>query len=155
MSQKAFADRLMDFCDQKAEQIADQWYKSLITNPRTTSCRSNPKENCIRHAIFLYKNLKRIYFADDPYQEAVKVMDAAGFAEEQYSRRIPLPDAIYTLVLLRRHVWLYAESSALFNSANEMYAALQSTNRNMLIFDYLTYIVVQKYEKMAKKLVAV
>jgi hypothetical protein len=151
--QKAFADRLMDFCDQKAEQIAEQWYKSLITNPRTISCRSTPKEGCIRHATFIYKNMKRMYFSDDPYEEVKKVIDSSGWAEEQYSRRIPLSEAVYSLILLRRHVWLYAESSALFNTANEMYSVLQSTNRNLLIYDYMTYVIVQKYEKFVKQVV--
>ncbi len=31
MAQKAFADRLMDACGRHAEQIAEQWYKSLST----------------------------------------------------------------------------------------------------------------------------
>jgi hypothetical protein len=151
MSQKAFADRLMDFCDQNAEQIAEQWYKALIVNPRTTSFRTVSRESCLRHAIFLYKNLKRMYFADNSYQEVSNVMDATGYAEEQFGRRIPLSEAIYALVLVRRQIWLQAESSALFSAANEMYSALQSTNRILLLFDYAISIVVQKYEKMTKK----
>ncbi|MBN1643421.1 MAG: hypothetical protein JW856_01170 [Dehalococcoidales bacterium] len=150
MVQKAFADRLMDACDQHAEQIAEQWYKSLSIQKRTSSFRTHSKENCIRHAVFLYKNLKRMYFADNPYQEVSRILDASGYAEEQYGRGIPLSEAVYALVLIRRHVWLYAESSALFSSPDDMYPALQSTNRILLLFDYATYIVIQKYGKMAK-----
>lgn len=151
MSQKAFADRLMDFCDQNAEQIADLWYKALIVNPHTPSFRSVSRESCLRHAAFLYKNLKRMYFADNSYQEVSNVMDATGYAEEQYGRGIPLSEAIYALILVRRQIWLQAESSALFSAANEMYSALQSTNRILLLFDYAIAIVIQKYEKMTKK----
>jgi len=92
-----------------------------------------------------------MYFADNPYQEVMRVLDAMGYAEEMYSRRIPLSEAIYALILMRRFVWLYAEQSALFDSASEMYLVLQSSNRILLLFDYAIYIVTDKYEKMSKK----
>lgn len=151
MSQKAFADRLMDFCDQNAEKIAEQWYKALIVNPHTPSFRPVSKESCLKHAIFLYKNLKRMYFADDSYKEVANVVDAMGYAEEQFSRHIPLPEAIYALILIRRYIWLQAESSALFSAPNEIYSALQSTNRILLLFDYALIMVIEKYEKIKQK----
>jgi hypothetical protein len=151
MTQKALSDRLMDLCSQHAEQIAEQWHKSVIKSSRTRSFACNPKESCLRHATFLYKNLRRMYFADNPYQEVRSVLDATGYAEEQYSRGVPLAEAIYALILMRRYVWLYAETSDLFNTASDMYLVLQSTNRILLLFDYAVYIVVDKYEKMSKK----
>jgi|PlaIllAssembly_1097288.scaffolds.fasta_scaffold631754_1 hypothetical protein len=151
MTQRAVADRLMDLCIQNAEQIAEQWYKSLVANPRTPKFVSSPKESCVRHATFLYKNLRRMYFADSPFEEVARVMDATGYAEEQYARHIPLPEATYALVLMRRHVWLYAESSAILNTALDIYSTLQSINRILLLFDYAIYIIAEKYEKMSKK----
>ena len=151
MTQKALSDRLMDLCSQHAEQIAEQWYKSVSKSSRTLSFARNPKESCLRHATFLYKNLRRMYFADNPYQEVLSVLDASGYAEEQYSRGVPLTEAIYALILMRRYVWLYAETSDLFNTASDMYLVLQSTNRILLLFDYAVYIVADKYEIMSKK----
>ena len=151
MAQKVLADRLMDLCSQNAEKIAEQWYKSLITNPRTPSFRSSPKESCLHHAVFLYKNLRSMYFANNPYQEVMHILDSTGYAEEQYGRHIPLAEAIYALVLVRRYIWLYAESSALFNTPEDMYPLLLSSNRVLLLFDYAMYIVAEKYDKMSKK----
>jgi hypothetical protein len=81
----------------------------------------------------------------------MRVLDATGYAEDQYSRRIPVAEAIYALILVRRHVWLYAESAALFNTAADMYPTLQSNNRVLLLFDYAIYIVTERYEKLSKK----
>ena len=92
-----------------------------------------------------------MYFADNPYQEVLSIMDATGYAEEQYSRRVPLAEAVYALIMMRRYVWLYAETSDLFNTTSDMYLVLQSTNRILLLFDYAVYIVIDKYEKMSKK----
>jgi len=52
---------------------------------------------------------------------------------------------------MRRYVWLYAETSDLFNTTSDMYLVLQSSNRILLLFDYAVYILTEKYEKMAKK----
>jgi len=138
----------MDLCSQHAEQIAEQWHKSVTKSSHTHSFSGNPKESCLRHATFLYKNLRRMYFADNPYQEVLSVLDATVYAEEQYGRGVPLTEAVYALILMRRYVWLYAETSDLFNTASDMYLALQSTNRILLLFDYAVYIVVDKYEIM-------
>jgi hypothetical protein len=151
MTQKALSDRLMDLCSQHAEQISEQWLKSILKNSRTPSFSCNPKESCLRHAAFLYKNLRRMYFSDNPYQEVLSVLDATGYAEELYSRRIPLDEAVYALILMRRYVWLYAETSDLFNTTSDMYLVLQSSNRILLLFDYAVYIVIDKYENMSKK----
>ena len=150
MTQKALSDRLMDLYSLNAEHIAEQWHRALIKSPRTPSFSCNPKESCLRHATFLYKKLGRMYFTDKPYQEVMSVLDASGYAEELYGRGIPLAEAVYALILMRRHVWLYAETSSLYNTASDMYLVMQSTNRILLLFDYAVYIVIEKYDKMLK-----
>ena len=151
MTQKALSDRLMDLCSQHADDIAERWLESIIKNSHTSTFVCNPRESCLRHASFIYKNLRRMYFAENPFNEVQSIMDATGYAEEQYSRRVPLAEAVYALIMMRRYVWLYAETSDLFNTTSDMYLVLQSTNRILLLFDYAVYIVIDKYEKMAKK----
>ncbi|MGA9696733.1 MAG: hypothetical protein WBQ62_10025 [Dehalococcoidales bacterium] len=151
MTQKALSDRLMDLCSQHADEIAEQWLQSILKNSHTSSFVCNPRESCLRHASFIYKNLRRMYFAENPYKEVLSIMDATGYAEEQYSRRVPLSQAVYALIMMRRYVWLYAETSDLFNTTSDMYLVLQSSNRILLLFDYAVYILIEKYEKMAKK----
>ena len=151
MTQKALSDRLMDLCSQHADDIAERWLESIIKNSHTSTFVCNPRESCLLHASFIYKNLRRMYFAENPFKEVQSIMDATGYAEEQYSRRVPLSEAVYALIMMRRYVWLYAETSDLFNTTSDMYLVLQSTNRILLLFDYAVYIVIDKYEKMAKK----
>ncbi|MFY9814733.1 MAG: hypothetical protein WCF70_10090 [Dehalococcoidales bacterium] len=151
MTQKALSDRLMDLCSQHADEIAEQWLQSILKNSHTSTFVCNPRESCLRHASFIYKNLRRMYFAENPYKEVLSIMDATGYAEEQYSRRVPLSQAVYALIMMRRYVWLYAETSDLFNTTSDMYLVLQSSNRILLLFDYAVYILIEKYEKMAKK----
>jgi hypothetical protein len=146
--ERALADRLMDMCAREAGQIAELWYKSLSSNPRTRSYRSMPKEGCLRHAVSIYRNLGQMYFADDCYKAVDHTMDVYGFAEDNFARGIPLTEVIYSLILLRRHIWLYAESQALYSTSSDMVQAVDSINRVLLIFDYATYNVSWKYKEI-------
>jgi hypothetical protein len=65
--------------------------------------------------------------------------------------RIPLPQAIYALTLLRRHMWLYAEFQATFMTAVEHHHAAESLNRTILMFDYATYVIALKYDELLRK----
>jgi hypothetical protein len=150
--QKAIVDKLMDFCELHAEQIAEQWYKALSTNPRTVTCRKLSREGCLRHAMYIYQNIEQMFFADDCYKAVEHVLDVGGFVEDFYARGIPLEELVYTLILLRRHIWLYADSQALFNlDVSDMYNAVNSTTRILLVFDYATYIAARKYRELAAR----
>lgn len=150
--QSAAIDRLMDMCQRHAEPIAELWYKALCENSRTAACNSMPKESALRHGIAIYKNLEEMYFAENCFKAVEHVLDVDGFAEDFYARGIPLEEVIYALVLLRRHIWIYAEKEAIFQlDINDMYEAVGGINRILLIFDYANYIVARKYREIAAK----
>jgi hypothetical protein len=146
----ALIDRLMHFCATNSGHIAELWYKALCTNSRTQAFHTVPKESCLRHAEFIYKNLGKIYFAEKPEVILAHLIDVDGFVEDHYARKIPLEQVIYAIILLRRHLWLYAESQALYDGAEDMMQMTESLNRVLLVFDYFIYIVSSKYRLMAK-----
>ena len=150
MPWKAFADKLLDLCEHHAEEIAEQWYKAVSANSRTPSYHSLPREACLPQVVSLYKNLKGAYFTDDPYQQVLKILERMQYAEAIHAKDVPLPEAIYVLIIMRRHIWLYAELQAMFNTAVEMQQAIESINRTLLLFDYAIHIVAQKYHEMAR-----
>jgi hypothetical protein len=150
--QKAIVDKLMDFCQINGEQIAELWYKAISTNPKTASFRKMSREGCILHALTLYKNIEQMFFSDDCYKTVARVLDVGGFVEDFYARGIPVEEVVYALILMRRHIWLYADGQALFNlDVCDMYNYVNSTNRILLVFDYATYITTSKYREFAAK----
>lgn len=151
--QKAMLDRLIDFTERNAELIAEQWYKALIANSRTSSFKLMPKEGCIRHAVSICKNLGQIYFAENCFASVEHFLDIHGCVEDYFARGIPLEEVVYALILLRRHIWLYSDNQAIWNPVLiDMYQAVESNNRVLLIFDYATYIVTCKYKNMAGRI---
>lgn len=146
MSERYFTARLLDLCDYHAEDIAKLWYKAVKQNPKTSSYRSLSEEECLSQAINLYKNLKVLFFAKDSYQQLLTTF--GHYAEFTYRKDIPLPEAIYALILQRRHIWLYAEFQALYNTALDLYQTVESINKTVLLFDYAIYIVAQRYGEL-------
>ena len=145
---RVFADKLLDFAERHAEEIARQWCKSVRTSPRTLSYHSIPEKECFPQAVLIYKNLRRMYFSEEPYREASAHF--GQYAEARHAEGIPLHEAIYALIMMRRHVWVFAEFQALFIKAADLYHAVESINRVVLIFDYAVYIVAQKYQELTK-----
>ncbi|MFQ5996314.1 MAG: hypothetical protein ACE5KP_01645 [Dehalococcoidales bacterium] len=148
---RAIADRLMDLCEFSAQQIAERWYNNVSTNPRTRSYHTISKRRAIRQAITIYRNLKRAYFAEKPYQEILNLLRGRQYVELLYDDEIPLHEAIYAIMLMRRHIWLFSELEALYSdTATDMYQALQSVNRVVLLFDYIIYSVTELYQELAE-----
>jgi hypothetical protein len=143
---RAVADKLLDFCEFRAEEIAGRWYRDISTSDRTPSYHSRSREKCLRPAVVFLKNLRQMYFAKNPYQEVLRFIERKWLTEDPCSEGVPLHEAVYTLILLRRNIWLYAESQAAFSTVVDMYQAIESINRTILLFDYAIYIVAQKHE---------
>ena len=151
MVHRALADKLLDLAEYRANEIAEHWYKSISKNPKTPSYHSLPKETCVLQAVAFYKNLKHLYFSNNPQREVLQLLEKTRFVEEIYAKGTLLPEAIYALIMMRRHIWLYAELQALFITSADMYQAIESVNRTILIFDYIIYAVTQKYYEVSRK----
>jgi hypothetical protein len=151
MVTRALPDKLMDICEIHAPEIAGLWYKAIINNERTMSCRDLSEDILVRQASEYLQNLKKMYFAEDPFAAAKHSLEATQYAKYAYENKIPLQEAIYALIIMRRQLWLYAESQAIFfDNAIEIYQVLGSVNRTILLFDYAIYLVTQYYSQAAK-----
>jgi hypothetical protein len=149
---KAPADRLMGMCKGHADEIAELWYKAFSSNPKISSYKLISKEGAFRHAVSFYKNLGEMYFAEDCYKAVEHFLDVDGFVEDFAFRGFSIEETIYTLILIRRHIWLFADTQALYDPITvDMYFAMESVNRITLIFDYAIYIVAKKYKEFAGK----
>lgn len=145
---KVFATRLIDFTEQHATEIAKQWYAAVKKNPRTPSYHDMPEEDAIPQAVDFYHNFRKVFMAKNPYETAREVFSI--YALRSHEKGIPLPEAIYALTMMRRHMWLYADFEALFTSTLERQVAVENLNRTILMFDYATNVIIQKYNELMK-----
>ena len=148
MMMKAFAAKLVDLTQKNSEAIARQWAKDVKTNEKTYSYHDAPEEKIIRQAKDFYNKFQMMFFNESPYEQAKDIFEK--YAEEKYKEGIPLHETLYALILMRRHMWLYAEFQSLFNVEVEHRQAVESLSRTILMFDYIMYVVTRQYWKMLK-----
>lgn len=151
MSQIALADKLLRLAKTHAKEIAEHWYSSVSKNARTPSFHALPKESCISLAELFYRDLENSYFSKNPQEAVSQLLDRIRFAEFVYARNIPLPEVIYALIMMRRHIWLYAEQEAVFVTMLDITQSSECINRVVLLFDYLLYCVSLKYWEMSQQ----
>jgi hypothetical protein len=146
---RSYATKLIEITEKHAEAIAQQWYNNIKMNPKTPYYHTMPEVKTIQQALNFYSKIGKLFLSDNPFEDAHVLF--AQFAEDSYKMRIPLPQAIYALTLLRRHMWLYAEFQATFMTAVEHHHAAESLNRTILMFDYATYVIALKYDELLRK----
>jgi hypothetical protein len=144
----AYADKLLNFAEQHATDIAKEWHKALIANSRTTSYSKVREFKLVNQGELFYKNLKKLYFERGTFDMAFAYF--SKWAEEQFFENIPLDEAVYALIMLRRQLWLYAEFHTLFQTALDQYQAADSINRTVLLTDYGTIAVIKRYKELSK-----
>ena len=143
---QAYAAKLIDLIEIKSENIAKQWADDVMKHKRTPSYHSLPREIVVEQGIGFYKLFRNMAITENPYEEAKKF--SWKYAEHFYKENIPLQEAIYALMLLRRNIWLYAEFQGTFFTALEKQQAVESLNRTILMFDYVSHQVTERYEEL-------
>ena len=146
---KGYATKLIEVTEKHADRIASQWLGDVRMNPKTPSYHTFSDEKALSHAAAFYRNFRSLFSAEKPYDAARKFF--TKYADERYAEGIPLHEAIYALILMRRHIWLYAEFQTLFVSAVEHRQAAESLTRTILLFDYATYVITERYEELMKR----
>jgi hypothetical protein len=145
---KAFTSKLIDLTQKNAETIAQHWAKDVKTNAKTYTYHEASEDKIILQAKDFYSNFQMMFFHESPYEHAEEIFEK--YAEERYRDGIPLHEALYALILMRRHMWLYAEFQAMFNTEVEHRQAVGSLSRSILMFDYIIYVVARKFWKLMK-----
>jgi hypothetical protein len=140
------ATKLIELTENNADKIAHQWLKDVRVNPRTPTYHNFSDEKALAHAVQFYRHFRALFCTDKPFDAASKFF--TKYADERFSEGIPLHESIYALILMRRHIWLYAEFQAMFITAVEQHQATESLTRTILMFDYAIYVLTQRYEEL-------
>ncbi|HUN54932.1 MAG TPA: hypothetical protein VMU29_07240 [Smithella sp.] len=140
--------KMIETIEVKAQDIAEQWYKNVKINPKTPIFHAMPKDEAMNLAMNFYRDYRKLFDTDKPFEEAHELF--SKFAEKCFDKHIPLPQVIYSLILMRRHLWLFVEYQAVFETAIDQRHALESQGRMILMFDYAEYVVILTYDELIR-----
>lgn len=141
--------KLADLAESNAEVIAEKWVKAVQTNALTPYYHNRPADKIAPQAVRFYRNFRKIFTEPKPSVAAEEIF--SKYARDRYADGVPIHEAIYALILMRRQLWLYAEFQAVFTSAMEKHQAMESLNRTILVFDYAMFFITKQYHELAKE----
>jgi hypothetical protein len=141
--------KLADLAENNADVIAQKWVKTVQQNALTPYYHNRPPEKLVPQAVKFYHNFRKIFTEPKPIVAAEDFF--TKYARERYSDGVPIHEAVYALILMRRQLWLYAEFQAVFTTAMEKHQAMESLNRTILVFDYAMYFIAKQYNDMIKQ----
>lgn len=146
---KTYAIKYVELAEQHAGRIAKRWAMDVQNNVRTKTFKKLDEETIINQGVKFYHNFSKMFAEDKIGGNILKYFRT--YAEESFALKIPMDEAVYALILLRRHIWLYAEFQTIFSSAIDQRQALDTLSRTILIFDYAAYEVTREYQELMKK----
>ncbi len=121
-----------------AELIAD-----LKSNPRTSFLHRRSTEDLEHRAHRVYAHLGRWLAENDPaeienlFGEAARRLHAAD---------VPLSEALYVVILIKRHLWDFVKRNVLVNSINDLYQVEEIGAHLGQFFDEAIYVATKAYE---------
>jgi hypothetical protein len=146
---KTYAIKYVELAEQHAEKMAKRWAMDVQNNARTKKYKELEEERIIFQGVKFYRNFSKMYADEKIGEDALKYFRT--YAQESFSMGIPMDEAVYALILLRRHIWLYAEFQTIFSAGIDQRQALDTLSRTILLFDYAVFEVTKEYQELMKK----
>ena len=140
--------RLVRMVEDHADQITHALLNDLQSNPRTPTFHSLSRDELHRRVFEVYRNLGRWVAneADETVEAAYSDLGKIRFAED-----IPLSEVVYALILTKYHLREYISTSALLDSAMELYQEKELQRMIGMFFDKAIYFTVQAYMQEAAR----
>ena len=131
-----------------AEQITRRLVNDLQSNEHTPAYNALSRSNLHRRIVEVYRNLDRwlVNESDDAIAAAYTELGKIRFAED-----IPLSEVVYALILTKSHLRDYIRTSALLDSAIELYQEKELQQLIAQFFDKAIYFTVQAYMQEAAR----
>jgi len=146
---KTYAIKYLELAENHAEKIAKAWAKDVQKNTKTPTYKGLDEEAIIYQCVRFYQNFSKMFLDEKITDDVLRYF--RSYAQESYAMGIPAKETIYALILMRRHIWLYAEFQSIFSSGIDQRQALDTLGRTILLFDYASYEVTKEYQELMKK----
>lgn len=140
--------RLVRMIEDHAEQITHSLLNDLQSNPRTPTYNGLSRDELHRRVFEVYHNLGRwlLNESGESIEAAYTELGKIRFAED-----VPLSEVVYALILTKNRLRDYVSTSALLDSAVELYQAKEFEGLIGQFFDSAVYYTVGAYMQEAAR----
>ncbi len=146
---KTYAIKYLELVDQHAEKMAERWAKDVRSNNKTKYYQQLDEQKIIFQCVRFYQYFSKMFLDDKLSEDILHFFKT--YARESYALKIPLDEAVYALILMRRNIWLYVEFQSIFTTSIDQRQAVDTLSRTILLFDYAAYDITKEYQELMKK----
>ncbi len=141
-------NRFVELIEENHQKITEMYMNDLLKNPDTIAYRKLDRQDIYEAGNRIYRELSKWIVKKYSKDEISKHYLKLG--RERFTQGIPFSQAVKTLVLQKRHLWLFVMDK-LHYDASVYKEALDLNNRVVLYFDRATFYILQGYEDMIYK----
>jgi 8-oxo-dGTP diphosphatase len=131
------SDELANAVQENSEKIVDLWLDDITTNPSTRSYRRLDRQALHLRAMIIMGQFGAWLRKEKSESEFTSFY--RGLGSERKEDGVPLEEAISSLSLLKKHVWMFTYSFGVWEKAVDIYRMFELGERLVYFFDRAAY----------------
>jgi hypothetical protein len=141
--------KVVELIQQNADSLTKRLMRDILGREETKSYRTLPERDLYWRVFDVYSRLDS-WLSKDKEKGDIK-RHYIELGKQRYHESIPLSDLVMTLLLIKRHLWIFVMENQFFDSSFELSRALELNNKVVLFFDRAIYFAVLGYEDEMRK----
>lgn len=141
--------KIVELIQNNADHLTKRLMRDILSREETRSYKTLPEKEVYWRVYDVYSRLDSWLSKDKEKGEIKKHYTDLG--KQRFHENIPLSDLVMTLLLIKRHLWIFVMENQFFNSSFELSQALELNNKVVLFFDRVIYFAVMGYEDEMRK----
>jgi len=139
------SDELASAVQENSEKIVSLWLDDITTNPSTKSYRRLDRTGLHARAMVIMGQFGAWLKKEKGESELTSFYRSLG--REREEGKVPLEEAISSLSLLKKHVWMFTYSFGVWEKAVDIYRMFELGERLVYFFDRAAYHTAAGYGK--------
>ncbi|HOC45872.1 MAG: NUDIX hydrolase [Syntrophorhabdaceae bacterium] len=139
------SDELARAVEENSAKIVELWLDDITTNPSTRSYRSVDRAELRERAMVIMGQFHAWLRKEKSESEFTLFYRSLG--KERKEGNVPLEEAISSLSLLKKHVWMFTYSFGVWEKAVDIYRMFELGERLVYFFDRAAYHTAVGYRK--------
>ncbi|MGC9324858.1 MAG: hypothetical protein ACP5G0_08955 [Desulfomonilia bacterium] len=137
--------KMVDLIQENADTLTRRLMNDILNNEKTKAYRFLPEKEVYSRVYDVYRRLDS-WLSKDKERTGIKE-HYIELGKKRFEESIPLNEVVMTLLLIKRHLWLFVLENQPDQSAFELTLSLELNNKVVLFFDRAIYYTVTGYEE--------
>ena len=143
------SNKLIQLIEKSGDELTQRLMKDLLAREETKHLREL-RQNRVYGQVYDVYSMLSLWLSGEKTKGKI-IEHYIELGRQRYNEGIPLSEVIMTLMLIKRHLWLFAIEKKVFGPTDELQQALELNNRVVFFFDRIIHCAAVGYEREKKE----